>query len=85
MSMMCANCVPNLIARLDSLGPRNDEWIAGTTSVGLTLPAAERCVACESPAPWEVVEVFGAANFVNCREVFFNGVGNVIEELDLIQ
>ena len=68
---------PDLILGFNSLGPRDDERIGRTTSVGFALPAAEWRVARESPTPWEVIEVFGPANFVDRRQVLLDGVRNI--------
>ena len=41
--------------RLDALRPVDDERIADAAAVGLALPAAERRISCEGPAPGVVI------------------------------
>ena len=59
----------DLALGLDALRPVDDERIADAAAVGLALPAAERRVAGEGPAPRVVVEVLRPAELVDRREV----------------
>ena len=55
----------HLALGLDARRPGDDEGVAGAAAVGLALPAAERRVAGQRPAPRVVVEVLGAADLVD--------------------
>ena len=74
----------DLAARLDPLGPADDERVADAAPVGLALPAAERRVAGIRPAPREVIENLRPADFVDGRQVLFDRVRDVVEELALV-
>ena len=65
---------------LDALRPVNDERIADPTAIGLALPAAERRIAGERPAPGVVVAVFRPAELVQGGQVLLRRALHVVEE-----
>ena len=74
----------DLAARLDTLGPTDDERVADAAPVGLALPATERRVAGIRPAPREVIENLRPADLVDGRQVLFDRVRDVVEKLALV-
>ena len=62
----------------------HDERIADAAAVCFPLPAPERGVARERPAPGVVVEVLRPAEIVDRRQVLLEIVGHVVEELVLV-
>src|SRR5207249_3861004 len=74
----------HLALRPDPLRPVNDERIADTTAIGLSLPAAEWCVPSKGPAPGVVVEVLRPAYILKTRQVPFERIRHVVEELVLV-
>ena len=75
---------PYLTLCLDVGGPVHDERIARSPTVGLSLPAPQRCVPGKRPAPGVVIEVLGAAQLVDHLEAVLDGLGAVVEELRLV-
>src|SRR5512145_2872333 len=69
---------------LDALRPRDDERVAGATTVGLSLPATEWRVPGPRPAPGVVVEVVGSAELVDDLQAVLEGLRGVVEELRLV-
>ena len=76
---------PDLTLGLDAFRPVDDERVADATAIGFTLPAPERRIACERPAPRIVIEIFRPANIVDRLQVLFQAVRNVVEELVLVR
>ncbi len=76
--------MPDLALGLDPLRPVHEERIGHAAAKGLALPALERRVAGEGPAPGVVVEVFRPAEVVERREVLLQIVRHVVEELVLV-
>jgi hypothetical protein len=62
----------------------DDERIADAAAIGLALPAAEGRVAREGPAPGIVIEGRRASELVDLLQVFLERVGDVVEELVLV-
>ena len=65
--------------------PRDDERVGRSAAVGLALPAAERGVPGERPAPRVVVEVVGATDLVDRGEALLQRLLGVVEELRLVR
>ncbi len=58
----------------------DDERVTHTASVSLAFPAAERSVACPSPAPGVVVAILRAAKLVHGCQVLFQRALHVVKE-----
>ena len=66
------------------LGQCTRNGIGHAAAERLALPSLERRVASEGPSPSVVVEVFGPAEIIERREVFFQVIWHVVEELVLV-
>jgi hypothetical protein len=62
----------------------HEESVGDAAAVSLTFPATERGVAREGPSPGVVVEVLWAAEVVEGGKVLLEVVGDVVEELVLV-
>ena len=85
MSMMCAYWVRISPLAWILFRPGDDEGVADAAPVGLALPATERGVPGERPAPRVVVEMLGAADFVDQGEAVLERLLGVVEELCLVR
>ena len=62
----------------DALRPVHDQGIGDAAPVGLPFPTAERGVARKGPAPGVVVEVLGAAQLIEHRQLLLHRAGEVV-------
>ena len=75
----------DLASGFHALRPADDEGVADAAAVGLALPAPERGVAGERPAPRVVVEVVRAADLVDHLQALLERLLRVVEELRLVR
>ena len=62
----------------------DNEGVADAAAVCLTLPTAEGRIASPGPAPGVVVEGGWTAQLIDLLQVFFQRLGDVVEEQILI-